>query len=374
MFGAIIFLGVTLMHLYVFWRAGSVPFLRRRFSRKVLFGAGGVFWSVFCFGLFSGHSPGMLSGTLGLLGMDWMAVMFLATVCLLAVDLLTGFGLLLRAPAPSLRGLALVAAGVLSMTAVVQGLRPPVVQRYEVQLPGLPRQMDGTVVVAMSDMHVGTLLDRRWLEGRIAQVRAERPDLVVLLGDIFEGHGRPENELIEVLHGLSAPMGVWAVLGNHEFHGNDPTGAPLMNIDGVRVLGNSWAEVRPGLILAGVDDLTANHGSGSDGEAVSEALGGRPAGATILLSHTPWQAEKAAAEGTGLMLSGHTHGGQIWPFGYLVRRIYPLFEGSYDVNGMTVIICRGTGTWGPRMRLWRPAEILRVTLRAAPERPVNGET
>jgi len=84
---------------------------------------------------------------------------------------------------------------------------------------------------------------------------------------------------------------------------------------------------------------------------------------TVLLSHTPWQAEKAANFGASLMLSGHTHGGQIWPFGYLVRRVYPLLGGRYEVAGMPVIVCRGTGTWGPRMRLWRPGEILRVTLR-----------
>jgi predicted MPP superfamily phosphohydrolase len=87
-------------------------------------------------------------------------------------------------------------------------------------------------------------------------------------------------------------------------------------------------------------------------------------GAGILLSHTPWEAERAAVAGAGLMLSGHTHGGQIWPFGYLTRIVYPLFDGEYDVDGMKVIVSRGTGTWGTRMRLWRPAQILRITLRA----------
>ena len=95
-----------------------------------------------------------------------------------------------------------------------------------------------------------------------------------------------------------------------------------------------------------------------------KALSGRPPGATVFLSHTPWETEKAAGAGAGLMLSGHTHGGQIWPFSYMVRLRYPLLGGRYDVNGMTVIVCRGTGTWGPRMRLWRPGEILRITLRS----------
>ena len=353
------------MHVYVFWRVSSVPFLRRHVPLKFLVGTGVVFWAVFALGRFFGHgSTGVLAGTLELFGMDWMAVMFLATVSLLAIDLITTFGLLLPRLAPSLRGLALLAAGALSLIALVQGMRPPVVQEYEVRLSGLPREMDGTVLVAMSDLHLGTLLGRQWLDARVAQVQAGHPDLVVLLGDIFEGHGEPQKELIQVLHRLSAPLGVWAVLGNHEYYGRDTSGTPLMNIDGVRVLINSWAEVRPGLVLAGVADLTANHRSGQGGDPITKALTGRPAGATILLSHTPWQAEKAAGAGTGLMLSGHTHGGQIWPFGYLVQRIYPLLEGRYDVDGMTVIVCRGTGTWGPRMRLWRQGEILRVTLRA----------
>jgi len=353
------------MHLYVFWRISSVPFLKRHVSRKFLIGAVVFFWSLFVIGRFYGHGgTGEFAMTLELIGMDWMAVIFLTTVSLLAVDLVTGFGLLLPRLAPSLRGLALIAGGALSLIALVQGLRPPVVQEYEVRLSGLPHFMDGTVLVAMSDLHVGTLLGDQWLDARVAQVQAESPDIVVLLGDLFEGHGEPKKELIRVLHGLSAPLGVWAVLGNHEFHRRDTTGTRLMNIDGVRVLNNSWAEVRPGLVLAGVEDLTANHRSGLGGDPVSKALEGRPAGITILLSHTPWQAEKAAAAGAGLMLSGHTHGGQIWPFGYLVRRVYPMLEGRYDVDDMTVIVCRGTGTWGPRMRLWRPGEILRVTLRA----------
>lgn len=365
MFGTILLSAVTAMHVYVFWRADSVPLLKRHVSRRLLFGAGGALWVVFCLGRFLGHGgTGALSVALEFLGMNWMAVIFLAAVSLLAVDLLTGFGLLLPRLAPSLRGLALVAGGVLSAIALVQGLRPPVVQDYEVYLSGLPREMDGTVLVAMSDLHVGSLLGRRWLEARVDQIQGLRPDLVVLLGDIFEGHGQPGEKLLSPLRRLSAPLGVWTVLGNHEFHGRWNAATSLANYDGIRVLNNSWAEVRPALVLAGVDDLTANHRSGQGGDPVSRALADRPAGATIFLSHTPWQAERVAEAGVGLMLSGHTHGGQIWPLGYLVRQFYPLLGGRYEVDGMTVIVCRGTGTWGPRMRLWRPGEILRVTLHA----------
>ena len=129
------------------------------------------------------------------------------------------------------------------------------------------------------------------------------------------------------------------------------------------LLRNEWTEIKPGLVLAGVDDLTGRGRNTQSGDPISQALVGRLPGATILLSHTPWQVERAAKAGVGLMLSGHTHGGQIWPFDYLVRSRYPLLEGRYEVDGMTVIVCRGTGTWGPRMRLWHPSEILHVTLR-----------
>ena len=350
------------MHIYVFWRAASVPFIDRHVSRKIFIGAGVILWAIFFFGRVIGHGgTGVLAGMLELLGMNWMAVLFLTFIPLLAIDLFTLFGFLMPRLSSSLRGWALLVGVVLSTIALFQGLRPPVVEKYEVSLPSLPDAMDGTVLVALSDMHLGSQLGERWLAARIAQVKAQRPDLVVLLGDIFEGHGPPEDQLIATLKQLSAPYGIWAVPGNHEFYGGGDMS--LFEEASFKLLSNGWAEVRPGLVLAGVDDLTSRRRKGQGGDPISQALVGRPPGATILLSHTPWQAERVAKAGVGLMLCGHTHGGQIWPFDYLVRSWYPLLEGRYEVDGMTVIVCRGTGTWGPRMRLWRPSEILRVTLR-----------
>lgn len=363
LFGFILTSTITLMHIYVFWRVASVPLLKRHIPPKLLIGAGMVLWAGFFFGRVLGHKgTGPLAIMLELLGMNWMAVLFLVFVSLLAMDFVTGFGFLLPRLAPSLRGLALVIGGMLSVIALVQGLRAPVVQDYEVCLSGFPDEMDDTVLVAMSDLHLGSLLGERWLEARINQVQAQQPDLVVLLGDIFEGHGQPQGELLRVLRRLAAPLGVWIVPGNHEFHGRHNTSTSLIKEAGFQLLSNCWAEVRPGLVLAGVDDLTSGRRSGQGDDPISKALAGRPPGATILLSHTAWRADTAAKAGVSLMLSGHTHGGQIWPFGYLVKRIYPLFEGRYEIDGMTVIVCRGTGTWGPRMRLWRPSEILRVKL------------
>jgi hypothetical protein len=136
----------------------------------------------------------------------------------------------------------------------------------------------------------------------------------------------------------------------------------LLEKTNFHILRNSWHEILPGLVLAGVDDLTAIQRAGRNDDFISQSLKDRPQGTIILLSHTPWQAEVAANAGVDLMLSGHTHGGQIWPFDYLVKTRYPFLEGQYKVKNMDLIVTRGAGTWGPRMRLWYPGEILRITL------------
>ena len=365
MFGIMLLTALTLMNLYVVGRALSVPALARRVPRRWLAAAGALLWGLALLGVLLGRGrSGPLGAAFELFGMDYLASLFLTTVCLLAVEVVTLFGLLFRRRAPSLRGWALLAGLLLSAVAVVQGVRPPVVTDLSVRLPGLPAKLDGTVVVALSDLHLGTLTGPRWLAARVRQVEALHPDLILLLGDIVEGHGRPPSDFTPVLRRFLAPMGVWAVTGNHEHYGRGSGVTRCLEEAGVTVLHDRWAEARPGLILAGVDDLTVRRRLGPPAGFVEKALAGRPPGATIFLSHTPWGARTAAAEGAGLMLSGHTHGGQIWPFGYLVRLAYPLFEGRYEVEGMTVYVTRGAGTWGPKMRLWPPGQILRITLKS----------
>jgi hypothetical protein len=294
-----------------------------------------------------------------------MGSLFLALACLVLADLVTGFGWLLPRPAPALRVAALAAAGLLSLVALAQGLRAPVVSEVQVRLAGLPAALDGTVLVQLSDLHLGGILGRAWLERRVAQVQALHPDLIAVTGDLVDGDAEEVESLLPILQKLRAPLGVWAVTGNHEFYAGADRCAALMGSAGFTVLRDRAQEVAPGLVLAGVDDLTARRQFKLDGDPVTHALESRPGGATIYLCHSPLQAEKAAALGAGLMLSGHTHAGQVWPFGWLVRLAYPHIEGSYDVGGMTLLVCRGTGTWGPPMRLFRPSEIIRITLRAS---------
>lgn len=148
----------------------------------------------------------------------------------------------------------------------------------------------------------------------------------------------------------------------HDSRGGGGSGSDLLERAGCRLL-DPWVEVAPGLVLAGVNDR--GHHEPADPGVDLLALAKRPSGATILLSHAPERSERAAKAGVGHMLSGHTHGGQIWPFGLLVKTAFPMVAGRYEVAGMSVIVTRGAGTWGPRMRLWRRGEILKVILHPA---------
>ncbi len=361
-----IVLGVwTMMHVYVFWRAASVPAVAVHVSRGALLAIAVLLWLCYPLARLLDHwRLGLVARPLEFVGTTWMGTLFLAFAVLVVLDAVTLGGFLLPHLAPALRGWALAGAMALAAVALVQGLRPPVVVDYEVKLAGLPAGRDGTVMVELSDLHLGTLIGEAWMARLVDRVDAMKPDLIVVDGDLIDGSVARVEPMVPVLRRLAAPLGVWAVTGNHEFYAGLARSVKLFEDAGFHVLQDRWAGAAPGLVLAGVDDLTARRQFGLDGAPVERALAGRPAGATVLLSHTPWQADRAAALGVGLMLSGHTHDGQIWPFGYLVRLTYPLLGGRYRVGAMTAIVCRGTGTWGPRMRLWRPSEIVRVTLRA----------
>lgn len=365
MFILILTLVGTLMHGYLFWHIATLPWLQHGPAQRIVWVAALLLWLLYVAGSLYGHDGGGgLAAWLERLAMDWLGVLFIGSVVMLGVDLLSIAGFWFPASLPWLRVGGLVLCAMLVLVALYQGGRAPVIVRHEVRLQGLPPSLDGTRVVALSDMHLGSQLGAKWMRARVQQVQALKPDLIVLLGDNFEGHGEPDPALEPVFARLTAPLGVYAVTGNHEHFGDYHAAIALTETAGVHWLRDSWVELRPGLVLAGVDDLTIRWRKGTSGDFVTRTLAGHPPGATILLSHSPLQVRQAAAAGVGLMLSGHNHGGQIWPFGYLVQRFYPWLVGQHEVDGMQLIISRGTGLWGPRMRLWKPGEILLLTLRS----------
>ena len=357
----------AVMHLYVFWRLASVPWVVEHVSRRALILAAGCLWLSYPVGrILESRRMDTVGIPLEFLASLWVGTLFLLFAASLAADFVTAGGWLLPRLAPRITGWAALLALGLAVVALIQGLRPPVVREYEVAMPGLPKERDGTVVVQVSDLHLGTQLGETWLEKLVMRAQSLKPDLLVVVGDVIDGNVSRVQPLVPALSKFNAPLGVWAVTGNHEFYAGLEPSVALLESAGFKVLRGASAEVAPGLVLAGVDDLTAQEQAGGFGDDLARALTNRPTGATILLSHTPKQFSPEDLRGVNLILSGHTHNGQLWPFNYLVKLRYPRVGGRYEAAGATMIVCRGTGTWGPRMRLWRPSELVRITLRSAP--------
>jgi predicted MPP superfamily phosphohydrolase len=203
------------------------------------------------------------------------------------------------------------------------------------------------------------------LRSVIDQIDGMHPDIVVITGDLVDGDAGTVENMVPALKRLNAPLGVYSILGNHEFYAGPDRCRKLMRDAGYVVLDGAAAEVAPGLWIAGVPD--SGRGPGTDGldgtfEAAFAEVG--EGGAVIYLQHSPGNEEATAAAGAGLMLNGHTHGGQIWPFHYMVLRAYPHLAGVREIGSMTQVVSRGAGRWGAPMRLFAPSEIYRITLRS----------
>ena len=247
----------------------------------------------------------------------------------------------------------------LGVREVVAG--PDVVEE-EVALERLPAPLDGFSIVQLTDLHIGGTVGRAFIEDVVRRANAAAPDLIVLTGDLVDGSVAELRHAAAPLAELRAPHGVWSVTGNHEFYsGADAWVAHLATL-GIRTLRNQRVPIErggAGFDLAGVDD----HSHGAD---VAAALAGRdPARAVVLLAHQPRQLRDAARHDVCLQLSGHTHGGQVWPWHYLVSlQQGGLVAGRYREGRTQLYVSRGTGHWGPPMRVAAPAEITRIVLRA----------
>ncbi len=360
MYGITLTLAALAFLAYDMWRASSLPRLQR-VPRRAFLAAFLLLALLIVSGRWLQHGVfGSWPALLEFISWTLTGILFLVCACLLPVDLLTGFGRFFPRRAARIRGWAMLAGCLLAALALFQGLRPPRVVRYEVSLPGLPRGLDGTTLAAISDLHLGSQIGPGWLAARVEQIRSLKPDMVLMLGDVFEGYGESAAAYLPILGKLAAPLGVWAVDGNHELNFHRPAGAAI----GVPLptLRDQTVQPAPGLFLAG--RRSRHHPGWEETRTAWNPDAKHAPGATILMTHVPVAAEAAARSGVGLMLAGHTHGGQLWPLSIATRMINPLVGGRYEIEGMTLLVTRGAGTWGPRMRLWRPGEIMLVTLRS----------
>jgi predicted MPP superfamily phosphohydrolase len=245
----------------------------------------------------------------------------------------------------------------------------PVVRRVPITLPRLDPALDGLRIVTFSDAHLSATYGGRRFERLVEIVNAQRPDVVAIVGDLVDGSVEELREDVAPLADLVSEQGVFFVTGNHEYFVDTRAWLRHLPTLGVDVLHNERVAIRRGTAsvdLAGIDDRTAA-GSGVPGQGadLDAALDGRDdATPVVLLAHQPVMVEQARAAGVDLQLSGHTHGGQLWPFDYVIRLDQPSVEG-YSRHGDTQLyVTSGAGYWGPPMRVGARPEVTVVELRA----------
>jgi predicted MPP superfamily phosphohydrolase len=307
--------------------------------------------------------------------LNWaFGAILLIAVLQIVVDLGTLLTLLVRRqwlgiPAALRYGIG-AAALVLAAIGVQQAMRVPPVKDIDIAIKGLPAQFEGYTLLQLTDMHISRLFDEPWTRAVVDRSNQLGVDLIVVTGDLIDGSVANRTLDIAPLRDLHAPDGVYVIPGNHEYFFDNAAWMEHFVSLGMRPLANSHTLIeRDGarLTLAGVTDLTAPR-TGFPAPDLKKALAGAPQDAPIiLLDHQPKNARFSASQGVAVQLSGHTHGGMIRVLDQVIAMANAGFvSGFYAVDGMQLYVNNGTALWpGFALRLGRPSELTRITLRRA---------
>jgi hypothetical protein len=254
-----------------------------------------------------------------------------------------------------------------TLAGLVGARRRARIVNVDVPLRNLPPALHGFSIVQISDIHVGTTIRKKYVEKIVNAVNALKPDLIAVTGDVVDGSVRELAAHTAPLAQLRARHGAFFVTGNHEYYSGASAWTAEFERLGLRVLLNEHTVIEhqgASLVIAGVTDFSAHHFNASQRSDPEAALAGAPAEASvrILLAHQPRSANAAASAGFDLQLSGHTHGGQFWPWNLFVRLQQPFTAGLHRLNYLWIYVSRGTGYWGIPNRFGAPSEITRLRL------------
>jgi len=259
-----------------------------------------------------------------------------------------------------------ILAFAVSLIGYVNARRVAEVRDVDVPIADLPASLNGFTIVQISDIHVGPTIKHDYLKAIVDKVNSLSPDLIAVTGDLVDGSVEQLREHTAPLSKLRAPHGVYFVTGNHEYYSNADDWVAEIRRLGVTVLMNEHVVLTcrdATMLVAGVTDYSAHHFDEAQRSDPKRAMAGAPHVAfKLLLAHQPRSAEAAADAGFDLQLSGHTHGGQFFPWNLFVPLQQPFTAGLNRLRALWVYTSRGTGYWGPPKRFWAPSEITRLKL------------
>ena len=225
--------------------------------------------------------------------------------------------------------------------------------------------VDSLNIVALSDMHLGTIIGKKRLQVMVDQINALKPDLVLMPGDQVDGNPGPviHKRLGEYFRKIKAPMGIFAITGNHEYIGDVERSCAYLESSGITMLRDASVEIK-GVQIVGREDHSFKQFSGKERKTIDEVMHGidrsKP---IILLDHQPFHLEEAEQAGVDLQLSGHTHHAQLWPLNYLTQKIYEVSWGFKKRGNTNYYVSCGVGTWGPPTRIGSYSEIVQISLK-----------
>ncbi|MBC8072786.1 MAG: metallophosphoesterase [Deltaproteobacteria bacterium] len=311
----------------------------------------------------------------------WMAILLCTFVAVLLGDLvrLGAFAYRRLSPAPPAvdvarrhfvahtipRGIA-IGSGLLSGYGIARAFDDATITELAVKIPRLPSALDGVSIVQLTDVHVGPFIRRRYLDRLVEQANALDPDVLVITGDLVDGSVAELGSSVAGLAALNARYGTYFVTGNHDYSSGDLEWCAFLESLGITVLRNrrvSIGDAGGSFDLVGVDDWSGGRRRGGTGYDLDAAMKDRdPERAAVLLAHQPTNFSVAAAAGVDLQISGHTHGGQIFPMTAMVGLAYPYSRGLYQAGDRHIFVGRGCGFWGPPARLGSTREIAKLVL------------
>ncbi len=263
----------------------------------------------------------------------------------------------------------ITATGSFSAYGTFKAQRIPDVKKVDINIKNLPPDLEGFRIVQITDIHIREIGQYAWLKKVVEKVNDLNPDLIALTGDLVDSSVARLKNTVSPLAGLSAPYGRYFVTGNHEYYWDAEEWLQEIKQLGFKNLINEHVIIphkKGRLLLGGITDYRAGNFIASHTPSAEMALSGAlDADAKILLAHQPKHIDDAASAGFDLQISGHTHGGQFFPWNLAVGLDQPFVSGLHTYKGTQIYVSRGTGYWGPPLRLFAPSEITLLQLRTA---------